>query len=130
MSDALFAIVSGNSGVTALLGTNPCRFYPGGDIPQKAAMPAACFMTIGGMPSNTFDAAAPADNQRIQIDAWAEDYDDAVDVLAAIRAAIEVQSVQTSNNVGIQIVSFNGTDYDSETKRYRVSFDVSVWTSR
>ncbi len=132
MSNALYAIVTGSSGVTTLLGTNPCRFFPGGDIPQGQAMPAATFQTIGGSPANTFEAAAPADEERVQIDCWSEPlkYDTAVSVFNAIRAAIETLSAQTTQGVGIQIVSFNGTDFDTETKRYRVSFDVSVWTPR
>ena len=129
-SAALFTIVSNNSGVTAFFGTNPCRFFPAGYIPQDQPMPAASFQTIGGAPANTLDAAAPADNDRIQVDCWSDDYDEAIDVAEAIRTAIESASAQTALAVGMQIVSFNGHDYDSETKRFRVSFDVSIWSSR
>lgn len=141
ISQSLYAICRRNAGVLALLQdgapTSPpnIRLYPAGNIPQSdtvadTLMPAATYQTVGGAPANVFETAAPADNERLQIDCWSESYDQAQSVADAIRAAVEDPNAQTSYGVGIQIVSFNGHDYESDTKRYRVSFDLSIWQSR
>lgn len=137
--EALYAICVADTGVRALIGDGASppniRLYPAGNIPQSNGaaseiLPAATYQTIGGAPANTFHPHAPADNERIQLDCWSTDYDQAQSVADALRAAIENEDAQVAQSVGIQIVSFNGRDYEPETKRYRVSFDISVWLSR
>lgn len=136
---ALYAICVADAGVLAILGDGASppniRLFPAGNIPQSSTaasdlLPAATYQTIGGAPSNTFHPHAPADNERIQLDCWSDSYDGAQIIADAIRAAIENMDAQIAQSVGIQIVSFNGRDYEPETKRYRVSFDISVWQSR
>lgn len=136
-----YAICNADAGVRTLIGvaTSPpsIRLYPSGNLPQQdttaaAVLPAATYQTIGGKPANVFELHAPADNERIQVDCWSTDQnpDQAQALADAIRTAMENQAQQTSYGIGACVVSFNGHDYESETKRYRSSFDLSIWISR
>lgn len=136
ISTALYALVN-VTGVRSLMpdGASDVRFYPAGMLPQdndsgNPTLPAATFQTIGGSPANVFEVAAPADNERIQVDVWALTFDAAQTAADAMRSAIEDQSAQTTQGVGAYIVSFNGHDFEPSTRRYRVSFDLSIWQSR
>ncbi len=131
ISSALYGICNADAGVIALLTDDAgnIRLYPAGNVPQEAVMPAATYQTIGGAPANVFESA-PADNERVQIDCWAMSFDQAQSVADAIRAALENQTALTAQGLGAKCVSFNGHDYDPETKRYRSSFDWSFWLSR
>lgn len=132
INSTLYSIVSTNAGVLALIGVGSppvVNFFPAGNIPQGLAMPVATYQSIGGTPANVFERA-PADNQRIQIDCWSMDFDNAEAIADAIRAALEDPSVTTTYGLGAKLVSFNGNDYDSDTKRYRSSSDWSLWMAR
>lgn len=48
----IFALLSANAGVTALLGTSPCRAYPFGNAPDQVTKPYITWQTIGGNPEN------------------------------------------------------------------------------
>ena len=123
----IFPILSTTPAVTAIVGTSPCRVYPAGNIPQVAGtdpnanIPCVTWQQVGGMPENLLSERAPVDNQRVQIDAWALTFTAANNLAETVRTALELSGY---------LVSLNGADYDSDTKRYRVSFDFSFWLGR
>ena len=113
-------ILSTNSAVTAIVGTSPCRVYLN-TIAQCATMPAVVWSVVDGMTENYNDSISDIDNFRVQIDCWANTAKDADTLANAARAALEPSG---------HLVSFNGTDFEQDTKRHRVSFDFSIWTNR
>lgn len=132
IESALYTIVSTNAGVLALIASGSpldVRFYPAGNLPQAEMLDAATYQSIAGSPANVFERA-PADNKRIQIDCWSMVFDNAQAIEEAIRTALEDQTVLTANGLGAKCVSFNGNDFDSDTRRYRASSDWSFWQSR
>ncbi len=123
----VFQLLAADAAVTAIIGTSPVRCYPGGNIPQvsgkdpDALMPCVTWQSIGGMPENMLSDRPVVDRLRIQIDCWAagpNGFNAATALSDAVQAALELNGY---------CVSLNGHDYDSDTKRYRSSFDWSFW---
>jgi len=54
----VFTLLSNAGAVTAIIGTNPVRCYPAGNIPQALGddpnvnLPCVTWQTIGGTPNN------------------------------------------------------------------------------
>lgn len=117
-----FAIAAANSGVTAVLGTSPTRFWPFGHVPQSETRPYAVHQLIYGSPDNSLSCVPSEDNFGLQIDAYAKTVTDARAVAAALRDAFE----ETYN----QVVAWNGEFWEQATGLYRVSFTVEFWTER
>lgn len=117
-----FSIAAANAGVTAVLGSNPVRFYPFGKAPQNETRPYAIQQLIYGNPDNSLSCVPSIDNFGVQIDCYAKTVTDARNVAAALRDAFE----ETYNH----IVSWNGEDWEVSTGLYRVSFTVEFWTDR
>lgn len=128
---AIFSILSSNAAVGALIGSgDACRLYPT-LIPQGAAMPAAAYQIVSGVPDGVMNGAPVADAVRVQISAFADDdYDAARALSEAIERAFEDLDVTIVAGVGVRCISWNGADYDDELKRYRDSKDYRFWTSR
>lgn len=103
--------------VTAIAGT---RIYPGA-LPQSVTLPAIVLTTVSGAPENYLSQRPGIDNYRVQIDVWAKDEPEANDLASKVRANVE--------QIG-QIVSYNGEEFEPTTKRYRYSFDLSVFVHR
>lgn len=116
----VFTILAATSAVTAIVGTNPVRVFPAGDIPQGQLLPAVAWQGIGGLPYNLLSDRPPADHQRVQIDCWAHEFGVADNLANEVRYALELSGY---------LVSLNGSDYDPETKRFRVSFDWNFITA-
>lgn len=124
----VFSLLSGNAGVTAIVGAPPnCRVYPK-VIPERGQVPAVTYNVISGMPQSTFDAHAPADYERVQLTCWAMSYDGAVALRDAVRAAIEDRDAQITLGIGAQPVAFNGDTYEPDTRRHGQYIDFSFWT--
>lgn len=126
----VYAILRAAAAVTAIVGTNPARIYPAGNIPQVAGMdpnanlPCVTWQMIGGHPENMLSDRPVVENQRIQIDCWAvgsNGFEDANALADAVQVALELSGY---------CVSLNGHDFDPETRRYRESFDWSFWVQR
>lgn len=120
----VFSLLAAAGPVTSIVGTNPVRVYPAGNIPQSTTsdpnvnVPCVTWQTIGGVPENMLSERPVVDNQRIQIDCWAMTFGGAQTLSDAVQAALELNGY---------CVSINGHDFDPDTKRYRASFDFSFW---
>lgn len=122
MYPPVFQVAAEDPGVTALLGTNPVRFWPFGRAPQNEVRPYAFHQLVYGNPDNSLSCIPTEDLFGIQIDAYAKTVSDARNVAQALRDAFEAQHHP--------ITSFNGEDWEQSTGLYRVSFTVEFWTER
>lgn len=84
IEEALDSLVTGNAGVAALIST---RFTPI-DIPQKSALPAACYQVITTSREYDQGGADGFASPRIQITIVGRTYTEAKSVATAIRKAI------------------------------------------
>lgn len=115
MTPPIFATCKADSGVTALIGSNPCRLYPFGEAPQGVAKPYVVWQVISGLPENYLAQVPDIDSFSIQIDVYADTASSARATAEAIRDAIEPNAYVTS---------YNGEGRDSETRNYRYGFSV------
>ena len=83
--------------------------------------PAITYQIVGTVPQVAVDGGTgDLDNVRVQIDAWADTYDAARQVAAAVRTAMASFS---TNSVPLIDQDF----YEQEPRIYRVSLDFSCW---
>lgn len=125
MIPPIFPIVAADPACTALLGTNPVRFYPFGSAPQKGepnyAEPYVTYQVISGTPENYQDKAPDIDQATVQIDIWNADPTGLSPTYVALLDALETHG---------HVTRFGPTDRDAETKLYRYSFDFDIWAER
>jgi len=121
MYPPIFAVCSSNPGVQAALGSSPCRVFMFGHAPQGTTKPYAVWQLIGGSPENYLATRPDADNWSLQIDVYATTGELARSAAQSIRDAIEPVSY---------VIGWRGESRDTETKNYRVSFDVDWITNR
>lgn len=120
MYPPIFSTCKADAGVTALLGTNPCRLYLFGEAPQGVAKPYAVWQSVGGQPENFLGQRPDADSFTLQVDVYADTAASARAVAVALSHAIEAVAYVTS---------WRGESRKQETKDYRSSFDVD-WIVR
>ena len=111
----VFAVCFKSEEAKSLLGASPLRLYPFGMQDDRIVYPYAVWQNISGEPENYLAQRPDADSFTIQIDAYADTPDEVIAVAAALRNAIEPHA---------HIVRWGSQSRDSETKRYRYSFDV------
>ena len=120
MNPPIFTIVSADSGVTALLGTDPVRFFPFGQAPDETDMPYAVWQIVSGSPENHLNDVPNIDSWLVQVDVYAMRGSTARTVAEALRDAIEPEAYITA--------------WRGESKEYdnvfRYSFDVEFLTGR
>lgn len=124
----VFTLLAAAPAVTAIVGTNPVRVFPGGVVPQGAAMPAISWLVVSGVPENLLADRAPVDNQRVQIDCWADDFVSVQTLFESVRSALESNAYLVGMN-DPEGTSTN-TQFDPQTRRYRMSADWSFWVQR
>jgi len=120
MNPPIFTIVAADSGVTALLGTDPVRFFPFGQAPDAAEMPYAVWQTISGSPENYLSGVPSIDGWLVQVDVYAKRGTTARTVAEALRDAIELEAY---------ITAWRGESKE-EDNIFRYSFDVEFLTER
>lgn len=74
---------------TALLGTNPCRFFEFGTAPQLETLPYATWQVLAGEPFNYIEGQPTDDMIDAQIDVWAETAEECRTVARAVRRALD-----------------------------------------
>lgn len=85
IEEDIVAAIAASAPLVALVGA---RVYAD-EAPQDAAYPLIVFTTIAAVPVTSLDGASAQDNYRIQFDAWAETFDAARAVCAALVTALE-----------------------------------------
>lgn len=121
MYPPIFKLCADNEKVTALLGTNPTRFYLFGLAPQDVARPYVVWQTIGGEPENYLGNRPDVDYFDIQINVYARSASEAIAVVKAIRDALEDDAY---------ITRWGGDDRDPNTKDFVYTFDIEFITQR
>ena len=125
MFPAIFATVAADSTVTAIIGTNPTRFYRHGSAPQNVAAPYATWFVVAGVPENNLSDTPPVDRYTIQVDAWSDNTGTGsagVETLAeALRDCLEALGHMTGVIVNTR---------DAETQRYRIGMQFDIWHDR
>ncbi|HHK0021490.1 TPA: DUF3168 domain-containing protein [Pseudomonas aeruginosa] len=116
MFPPIFLVAAVDPGVTALIGSNPVRLYLFGEAPQGVVYPYVVWQSFGGLPENYLGTLPDADSYSTQIDVYADTAASARAVAKALRDAIEPIAYVTS---------WRGESRDTETKKYRFSFDVA-----
>ncbi|HBO3004317.1 TPA: DUF3168 domain-containing protein [Pseudomonas aeruginosa] len=116
MYPPIFTVAAADPGVTALIGSNPVRLYLFGEAPQGVVYPYVAWQSLGGLPENYLGTLPDADSYNTQIDVYADTATSARTVAKALRDAIEPIAYVTS---------WRGESRDTETKKYRFSFDVA-----
>lgn len=140
-SEQIYRALSASQGVTAITDTiRPMH------LAEHDTLPALVYSIIGTDPAATLAGdTGNRDRVRLQIDAWADSYGAAQTLALAVRKALRPR---VSVDV-IELVSPPGapafhlyqallyarlidqrTDYNTETRRHRVSADYYVWQSQ
>lgn len=120
MLPAIFTILN-TSAIQAYVGSSPVRIYRHGQAPEGVARPYITWFVVIGMPYDQIDGTPCGDMDTVQIDVWSES-DAQVEALAAlVRDAIE------SNGYTCRITA---NDFETDTKLYRIGFDVDFIHSR
>lgn len=121
MIPPIFPILSSDSAVKAILGSNPVRVYPFGEAEQGVTKPYAVWQNIAGSPENYLGDLPDADSYTAQIDIYADTSGSALDAAMAIRDALEPVAYVTS---------LGNTSRDSDTRDYRYSMSVDFIVNR
>jgi hypothetical protein len=122
MYPPIFATVSADAGVTALLGSVPnCRFFLFGQAPQGVTKPYAVWRQISGRPENYLGKVPDIDQFGIQVDVYADSASGARAVAEALRDAIEPVA---------HITFWRGDSTDPETKNKVFTFEVDWFVNR
>lgn len=111
----VFSVCAASPAVTALLGTDPLRLYPFGLQDDAVVYPYVVWQNISGSPENYLAQRPDVDSFTLQVDAYANTVDEVLAVAAALRDAIEPHA---------HITCWGDQTRDSDTRRYRYSFDV------
>lgn len=115
IASTVYDVLANYGGLTALVST---RIYAK-QRPQGSALPAVIHGIVATVPENTNDRGAVIDHATVQIDAWSDDYEEALAVFAQVRAAMDA--------AGFYLVSGPMDFYNAETATYRYGGDFSVW---
>ncbi|WP_130834339.1 DUF3168 domain-containing protein [[Erwinia] mediterraneensis] len=116
----IFAVCAASQAVNSLIGGDTLRLYPFGLQDDNVIYPYAVWQNISGEPENYLAQRPDADTFTLQVDVYADTPDEVITVAAALRDAIEPHAY---------ITRWGGQEIDSDTRRYRYSFDVD-WIVR
>ena len=97
------------------------RIFGQGHIPDSPAYPYIRYQSVSGAAQNMLSEAPEMDNERVQVDCWTQDRQQALTLAAAVRTELDKH--------GHQVMKI-GPSQDHETKSYRVQFDYSFWANR
>ncbi|QBR52660.1 DUF3168 domain-containing protein [Erwinia sp. QL-Z3] len=117
----IFSICSASPEVNSLIGGDTLRLYPFGIQDDNVIYPYVVWQNISGSPENYLAQQPDTDSFTLQVDAYADTAEEVIAVAAALRNAIEPYAYLTR---------WGSQEIDSETKRYRYSFDVDWIVTR
>ncbi len=121
MNPKIFEILSAESDVTDLFGTNPVRIFPAGRAPQNSQKPYAVYGVFNGNPENYLDTVPDIDNKGTQINIYAQSYAILEDCFVAIRDSLEPHA---------HMISYSTPDVDADTNLYSARMEFDFWEAR
>lgn len=116
MTPKIFELVASDQACKDVLGENPIRFWPYNLSPHGVKTPYAVWQNIGGRAGDVLSCIPDFDSFIIQIDVYADTLKDAEKAAKVLRSVFEKKSY--IYRYGQQVVDF-------ESKRFRISFDIS-----
>lgn len=108
-------ILRASGGVTALVDQ---RISPA-ERAQDESLPAVVLTLVSCVPQNHLNGAPTLDANRVQLDVFAETYEDAREVAAACRSALEAGGCVLDNEMD---------GFEPDVSEYRVTQDFLLWT--
>jgi hypothetical protein len=89
-------------------------------LPHDGLRPAITYQVITEAPINSFQGSSGLDRVRLQIDSWAKTYDAALQLEDQIRPLMEAAGFKGLRET-------RRSEFEEDTKLYRVSADYWVW---
>jgi hypothetical protein len=117
IKDDIYTRLSGDAGVTALVGTRIYRRV----LPQDSTLPAITYTQVSERPLVNLDGENTTRNARFQFDCFGSTDSAAEDLADALRAAMITDSVFAS------VRESQSDAYTDDAKQYQVSIDFSIW---
>ncbi|QFT53542.1 DUF3168 domain-containing protein [Microbulbifer sp. THAF38] len=96
-------------------------------LPQDASLPSLVYTTVADRSDLGIDGTNESNYFQIQIDIWAETYKQAKTLENQIKSLHGFAGDFYGLEVGMAGISKNLEEYDDDTKRYRVSLDLSLY---
>lgn len=121
----IFPLISSDSVIAGLIGSNPTRFYPHGKAPQKVVAPYCTWFLVSGVPENILDEVPRIDRFNIQIDCWSDNTGDGSDQVQELAEAIRDALEPSFHMVGVVAEGI-----DPETQRNRIGLQFTIWQDR
>lgn len=117
----VFTTLKNSSAVTNLIGTNPTRCYLFGTAPQGTQQPYVVWSLPSSVPENHLDRLPVVDFDRVQLDVYATNPLDCLNLCKAIRDALEP--------LGHMVLKLDmGKEEPSNLHRWILQFNF--WTAR
>jgi hypothetical protein len=121
MIPPIFDLCLASPAVIALLGSNPLRLFSFGLAEDGVAKPYATWQTISGSPENYLGDLPDADSWVVQVDIWALNANQTLDIARAMRDALEPDAY---------ITGWGNQSFEPETMLYRYNFTVDFIVNR
>lgn len=116
---SVFKLLGDAAAVTAIVGTSPKRIYPI-RMPQTRNFPAIVFQQITSDPTGQKDGVTGYHKIDFDIDCYTKTFSQAVTLAAAVRTALERQSISTEGDVVDDIIFIREFDnYQDQAELYQ-----------
>lgn len=124
LENALFAFLTGNAAVAALVGT---RVYPA-PFPEDATMPLIAYHGVSGVPDYPLAGAAFDRTTTFQVNAFGTDQPTARQVADAVVTAVEAWAPATGSGVTVADawVANDIELYDPDPLVWQIAVDVAI----
>lgn len=117
MIPSVHPLLTGDAAVASIVGD---RVYQT-EAPEDAVRPYVVFSLPSSTPLNNLSCAPDMDDQRVQVDCWAQSQSKARELGKAVRNALEQVT---------HVILGPWADRDEATKMYRWSMDAEFWSAR
>lgn len=123
IEDAIFARLSTDSGLTALVST---RIYPM-KLPDTTAYPAITYQCIDKIPASALGTASTCFAARFQFDCWGKTMSAVKNLANKLRNSLDALDTTLSGIRIYGIVYLGEFDtYEADTELYRISSDFKI----
>lgn len=120
MHPPVYDLLASDADVTALIGSPP-RLYGFGIATQQTNKPYIVWQTVTGVPANYLNQSPDADDERVQIDVWANDEASVLDVAQTVRDSLEQHAY---------MINAFDRGKDPDTKIFGYTMEFEFFTTR